>query len=258
MSGMTDQEAMNTIDAYLPRHCRAALDHIAARLRGESILASQAGAAGVPETWQPIDTAPKDNARPLYFARFNAAGQLQEIDFDGGWDEVNEGHEAIPQFYWDWVSANGIENPTHWAYQDGPPPAPVAGEAVWSDEAAHAFRCAADAVGAHWYSWPDRFRAGMKAALAQDRAAQGAAPSAPLDADARLIAAAPALLEACETFAEWLRREDEGLPAGIERGAPDGERRWREWWNENLRICALAQEQARAAIRQATEGEGNE
>ena len=35
MSGMTDQEAMNTIDAYLPRHCRAALDHIAARLRGD-------------------------------------------------------------------------------------------------------------------------------------------------------------------------------------------------------------------------------
>ena len=139
-----------------------------------------------------------------------------------------------------------------------PQPAAVAGDAVWSDEAAHVFRTAADAVGAHWHSWPDRFRAGMKAALAQDRAAQGAAPSAPLDADARLIAAAPALLEACETFAEWLRREDEGLPAGIERGAPDGERRWREWWNENLRICALAQEQARAAIRQATEGEGNE
>lgn len=35
MSGMTDQEAINTIDAYLPRHCRAALDHIAARLRGD-------------------------------------------------------------------------------------------------------------------------------------------------------------------------------------------------------------------------------
>ena len=35
MSGMTDQEALNTIDAYLPRHCRAALDHIAARLRGD-------------------------------------------------------------------------------------------------------------------------------------------------------------------------------------------------------------------------------
>ena len=51
-------------------------------------------------------------------------------------------------------------------------PAPVAGEAVWSDEAAHAFRCAADAVGAHWHSWPDRFRAGMKAAIA-------AAPVAP-------------------------------------------------------------------------------
>ena len=35
MSGMTDQEAINTVDAYLPRHCRAALDHIAARLRGD-------------------------------------------------------------------------------------------------------------------------------------------------------------------------------------------------------------------------------
>ena len=100
--------------------------------------------------------------------------------------------------------------------------------------------------------------AALRAALTQALAQQPAVPSAPLDADARLIAAAPALLEACETFAEWLRREDEGLPAGIERGAPDGERRWREWWNENLRICALAQEQARAAIRQATEGEGNE
>ena len=61
-----------------------------------------------------------------------------------------------------------------------PQPAAVAGDAVWSDEAAHAFRTAADAVGAHWHSWPDRFRAGMKAALAQDRAAQGAAPSAPV------------------------------------------------------------------------------
>jgi hypothetical protein len=32
---ITDQEAINTVDAYLPRHCRAALDHIASRLRGE-------------------------------------------------------------------------------------------------------------------------------------------------------------------------------------------------------------------------------
>lgn len=70
--------------------------------------------------------------------------------------------------------------------------------------------------------------------------------------DARLIAAAPDLLDACQTFAEWLRREDAGLPAGIERGTPDGERKWREWWNENLRICDLAQKQAVAAIAKAT------
>lgn len=69
--------------------------------------------------------------------------------------------------------------------------------------------------------------------------------------NARLIAAAPELLEACQTFAEWLRREDEGLPAGIERGTPEGEREWRAWFDENLRICALAQEQARAALAKA-------
>lgn len=71
------------------------------------------------------------------------------------------------------------------------------------------------------------------------------------EANARLIAAAPELLEACQTFAEWLRREDEGLPAGIERGTPEGERQWRIWWHENLRICNLAQEQVRAAIAKA-------
>jgi len=71
-------------------------------------------------------------------------------------------------------------------------------------------------------------------------------------ANARLIAAAPELLEACQTFAEWLRREEEGLPAGIERGTPEGERQWRIWWEENLRICDLAQQQVIAAIAKAT------
>lgn len=70
-------------------------------------------------------------------------------------------------------------------------------------------------------------------------------------ANARLIAAAPDLLEACQTFAEWLRREDEGLPDGIVRGTPEGEQQWRTWWGENLRICNLAQERARAAIARA-------
>ena len=74
-----------------------------------------------------------------------------------------------------------------------------------------------------------------------------------LAANARLIAAAPDLLEACETFAEWLGREESGFArAGNKRDAPEGERAWRDWYNENLRLCALAQEQARAAIAKAT------
>ncbi len=74
----------------------------------------------------------------------------------------------------------------------------------------------------------------------------------PAQANACLIAAAPDLLEACQTFAEWLRREDAGFPAEM-RCAPEGEAKWREWFDENLRICSLAQEQARAAIAKATQ-----
>ena len=73
------------------------------------------------------------------------------------------------------------------------------------------------------------------------------------EANARLIAAAPDLLEACKTFAEWLGREERGFAsAGNKRDTPEGERAWRDWYNENLRLCALAQEQARAAIARAT------
>ena len=72
-------------------------------------------------------------------------------------------------------------------------------------------------------------------------------------ANARLIAAAPELLEACQTFAEWLRREDAGFPEETRSNTPEGKAKWREWFDENIRICALAQEQARAAIAKATQ-----
>lgn len=85
--------------------------------------------------------------------------------------------------------------------------------------------------------------------------ANGDRPVAPMVCgvdNARLIAAAPELLEACQTFAEWLRREDAGFPAETRFNTPDGEAKWREWYAENLRVCALAQDQARAAIAKAT------
>lgn len=57
------------------------------------------------------------------------------------------------------------------------------------------------------------------------------------------------LLAACETFVEWLDREDAGfVKAGNKRETPEDEKRWREWYDGNLALCNLAQEQARAAI----------
>ena len=89
---------------------------------------------------------------------------------------------------------------------------------------------------------------GMGMAIAETRVGSGHER-----ANARLIAAAPELLEACQTFAEWLRREDAGFPAETRYNTPEGKAKWREWFDENIRICALAQEQARAAIAKATQ-----
>ena len=74
-----------------------------------------------PVAWMPIDTAPTDNKRSLYLARFYN-DKLMELDFDGAWEYWQESWE-MPHIngYW-WVSASGIEEPTHWAYQDEPLP----------------------------------------------------------------------------------------------------------------------------------------
>jgi len=72
--------------------------------------------------WQPIETAPQDNKRLLYLARFSDTGQLMELDYDGIWDFWQESWEMPDICGWCWMSAKGIEEPTHWAYQDEPLP----------------------------------------------------------------------------------------------------------------------------------------
>jgi hypothetical protein len=74
--------------------------------------------------WEPIETAPRDSKRLLYLARFNEAGEMCELDFNGSWEYWEESWELAHINGWCWTSANGIEEPTHWAYQDaGAPPA---------------------------------------------------------------------------------------------------------------------------------------
>lgn len=78
--------------------------------------------------WHPIETAPKDNKRPLYLAQFNTdTGELIDLDWDASWEAESESWE-IPQVYYIWRSANGrVEEPTHWAYQDLQQPVGVEG-----------------------------------------------------------------------------------------------------------------------------------
>jgi hypothetical protein len=93
------------------------------RVDGETMQAIRNAFAKLPtlQLWLPIETAPKDNAKPLYLARLDADGKLLEIDFDGSWESDRESWE-MPAVYYYWASAKGIEEPTHWAYQIGSPP----------------------------------------------------------------------------------------------------------------------------------------
>ena len=85
-------------------------------------LAQPVGERGKPVAWQPIETAPKDNKQRLYLARFDETGRLAELDFDGLWGYWQESWEMSHINGYCWMSANGIEEPTHWAYQDEPLP----------------------------------------------------------------------------------------------------------------------------------------
>lgn len=70
-----------------------------------------------PILWKLIDNnTPRDNKRMLYLAEFSE-GKLKSIDFDGIWEQET-GTWEMPEDYWYWASANGIEEPTHWAFQD--------------------------------------------------------------------------------------------------------------------------------------------
>lgn len=67
--------------------------------------------------WHPIDTAPKDNKRPLFIARFNDDGSMQSFDYDAIWKSERESWE-LPEVYYYWASANGnVEEPTHWCFE---------------------------------------------------------------------------------------------------------------------------------------------
>jgi len=80
--------------------------------------------------------------------------------------------------------------------------------------------------------------------------------------DAYLIAAAPDLLEACETFIEWSRREHEGFydsehSRDPETGFryPEGSEEYRDafwkWYDDNVDLCDLSYKQALSAIAKA-------
>lgn len=91
----------------------------AGREQGRREIPKPASTARAGVDWRPIETAPKDNKRPLMIAQYHTeTGQLIELDWDATFEAESESWE-IPEVYYVWSSANGrVEEPTHWAYQD--------------------------------------------------------------------------------------------------------------------------------------------
>ena len=96
--------------------CRAIEQAVVFKLQNTVLTKARQG-------WKPIESAPKDNKRPLYLARIRGDGALVELDFDGAWEYWQESWELSHINGYCWMSTNGIEEPTHWAYQDEPLPA---------------------------------------------------------------------------------------------------------------------------------------
>lgn len=113
------RELVNALrDTALQYHDHESLrDRIASVLEEHEVGPSKMTATPLLIDWQPIDTAPKDNRRPLLLASFNDDGTMQSFDYNASWEKDYESWE-MPTLYWYWQSENGyVEEPTHWAYQ---------------------------------------------------------------------------------------------------------------------------------------------
>lgn len=98
-------------------------DHVAESLASEAAEMIKKLARGRVK-WQPIATAPTNvDAGLIYLARLDDDGNILELDYDGAWEYWEESWEMSHINGWDFCSANGIEEPTHWAWQTDAPPA---------------------------------------------------------------------------------------------------------------------------------------
>jgi len=69
------------------------------------------------------------------------------------------------------------------------------------------------------------------------------------------------LVEALRFHQLWEKREKEGplYPFGVTRDTPEGEKIWRAWWNDQLRLCELSHvltDSALTRFREAQAGGG--